>query len=81
MPNTKNIFEIFLLYMNQKGTSPWRRSNGNPKHVPLGRRALGCLVEQLPSRNNFFKEKRNKLSPRAISVREEVFKCLTKKYT
>jgi hypothetical protein len=77
MPNKKNIFEVFGLYMNQKGTFPWRRSNGNPNHVPPRRRGLSCLAEQLPLKSNFFKEK----GSIAISFGEEVPKCLTKKYT
>jgi hypothetical protein len=66
--------------MNQKGTFPVRRPNGSPNHVPRGRRGLSSLAEQLPLRSNFFKEKRTKLPWKAISFREEVPKCLTKKY-
>jgi hypothetical protein len=54
-------------------------NNGSPNYVPPWGKGISCLVKQFPSMN-FFKGKRSKL-PRGTSFpREQVIKCLTRKY-
>jgi hypothetical protein len=79
-----SFFHFFPLYVSHVWTigrkvAKFHTQKENPHHVPLKRRSLSCLREQLPLSSNFLMEERMKLPQGTISLEEQVPECLIKK--